>query len=237
MLKTLSTMSAAAGLVALLSSPADARQYETDRPRPDSSAPAPRTSDLDESKARPGADTKFIEQAAANGVAEVKLGELASQRASNGDVKEFAQKLVEDHSKANGELEKIAAAQNVSPRQELKGKHQKAYDKLSKLEGEAFDKAYVKHMVDDHQKAVKLFERQAKNASDPELKQFASSTLPKLQGHLAEAKRLQDEIGQRDVRGTTGTREADEPADRDRDRDPMPAAPEGQSPPMSDPRP
>lgn len=209
MRNTLSTLSLAAATVALLSSPADARQYETDRPRPDSSASAPRTSDLDEGKTRRGSDNAFIEQAAADGLAEVKLGQLAAERASNADVKAFAQKLVDDHSKANRELERIAASQNAATPGELKGKHQKAYDKLSKLSGDEFDKAYVKHMVDDHQKAVKLFERQAKSASDAPLKQFASDTLPKLQDHLAEAKRLESEVKGTGVRGTTGTRDSD----------------------------
>ena len=230
MRKTLFTMGSAAAMCALLSSPASARQYgPTDDPRGDAPTTPPRTmpdTPRDESQARPSSDKKFIEEAAANGVAEVKLAQLASQKASHEDVKEFAERLVQDHSRANTELEKIAAAQNVTVPQEPTSKHQKLYDRLSKLSGQEFDKEYVKHMVDDHEKAVKKFERQAKDASDPQLKQFASSTLPALEDHLAEAERLEREVSGDTPRATTGTRDSD--SDRDQ---------ENQTPPTHNPEP
>jgi len=175
----------------------------------------------------------------------VKLGELAQQKASNAEVKQFAQQLVQEHKKANSELEQIAAAQNATPPQELKSKHQKAYDKLSKLSGDEFDKAFMKQMVQDHQAAVKLFERASKNVADPQVKQFASSTLPKLQNHLEEARRLQDDVkrsgGARGTTGTSGTagehgehgdhdQDRDRDQDQDRDREHAPDSPTDQTP-------
>ena len=248
MRKTLSTMSLAAAVVALLSSPA-AAQYGSggsESPRPETPTARPADDMRTQATTPRGTFEKdFIEEAAASGMAEVRLGDLAQQKASNAEVKQFAQQLVKEHTKANSELEQIAAAQNVTPPQELKSKHQKAYDKLSKLSGDEFDKAFVKQMVQDHQAAVKLFERGSKNVTDPQVKQFASSTLPKLQNHLEEARRLQDDVkrssGARGTTGTAGTagehgehgehdQDRDRDQDQDRDREHAPGSPTDQTP-------
>lgn len=135
-------------------------------------------------------DKKFLKQAAQGGMTEVELGKLAAQKASNGDVKQFAQKMVDDHSKANGQLKEIASKENVQIPDALDSKHQSRIDKLSKLSGPDFDKAYVKDQLKDHQSDVKDFSAEAQNGSDPNVKAFASSTLPTLQQHLELVKNL-----------------------------------------------
>ena len=215
MRKTLFTMSAAAAALAgLLSSPAAAQSPNEDKPRTDTPATS---ASQDQPGSQSRSDRQFIDKAVNDGLAEVKLGQLASEKASNPEVKQFAQRLVQDHTKANTQLKQIAQAEGVRVEDDLESKHRKVQDRLSKLSGEAFDRAYMEHMVEDHQKAVKLFEKQSKDASNPQVKQFASSTLPTLQEHLREAQRLQAEVG--GARGTTGTTERESDRDQDRDHD------------------
>jgi putative membrane protein len=140
-------------------------------------------------------DRAFILEAAAGGLAEVELGRLASQKAARGEVKEFGQMMVTDHTKANDQLMKIAQAKSVDAPHALKPEHKAMKDQLSKLSGEAFDRAYIQHMVKDHQEDVAHFRKESTEASDPDLKQFASATLPTLQKHLKRAQEIEQIVG------------------------------------------
>jgi putative membrane protein len=135
-------------------------------------------------------DSKFVKDAALGGMAEVELGKLATQKASSDAVKQFGQKMVDDHSKANDQLKEIASKENISIPASLDSKHQSRIEKLSKLSGPDFDKAYVKDQVKDHKKDVSQFKNEAESGSNPNIKQFASTTLPTLQEHLSMAQDL-----------------------------------------------
>jgi len=137
-------------------------------------------------------DARFIEKAAAGGRAEVELGKLAQQKAIRAEVKEFATRMVEDHSKANAELEKIAAANNVTLPGDLDRKTRKEIDRLSKRVGGDFDREYMKHMVRDHKEDVEDFRKEAKSRREGEVKSFAQETLPTLEEHLAMAEKTYD---------------------------------------------
>ena len=130
------------------------------------------------------ADRKFIENAAKGGMAEVQLGQLAVQKAQSPDVKQFGQRMVDDHSKANDQLKQIAGSHGVELPTDLDRAARREHDKLSKLSGADFDREYMKHMVSDHKKDVKDFEKEAKSGKDADVKGFASATLPTLQDHL-----------------------------------------------------
>jgi putative membrane protein len=157
--------------------------------RPASAAPAQKT-DRDRTRANADnanvdrGDRKFMENAALGGLAEVQMGKLAQEKAQSAEVKQFGQRMVDDHSKANAELQKIAAAKGVQLPTELDRKHKRDYERLQKLSGAKFDAEYMEHMVSDHKKDVSDFRAAAKNAKDPDLKAFASSTLPTLESHL-----------------------------------------------------
>jgi len=127
-----------------------------------------------------GADRKFIEHAAMGGKKEVALGRLAAERASSPEVKAFGQMMVDDHSKANSELESLAQQKGVTLPAEKTDSNQ---NKLSKLSGDQFDRAYISMMQADHQKDVAEFEKESTSASDPDVKAFAAKTLPVLQKH------------------------------------------------------
>ncbi len=135
---------------------------------------------------------EFMKEVASGGMMEVQLGEMAAQKAVSQEVKEFGQRMVEDHSKANEELKQLASTQNVTLPTTLMSEHQKTVDKLSGLSGEKFDKAYMKAMVKDHDKDIKKFQKAAENASEPELKSWAEKTLMVLEEHHLMAKEAQE---------------------------------------------
>jgi len=136
------------------------------------------------------ADRKFVKDAAHGGMAEVELGQLAAEKASSDDVKKFGQRMVDDHSKANDDLKQLATKKGVHVPQQLSAKDKATKARLSKLSGEQFDKAYMANMVRDHKKDVAEFRRETESAKDPDVKNFAASTLPTLEDHLKQAQSL-----------------------------------------------
>jgi putative membrane protein len=129
-------------------------------------------------------DAKFAVKAANGGMAEVALGKLAQQKATDAKVKDFGAMMVTDHTKANEEFMAIAKSKNITLPATVDADEQKDADDLSKKSGADFDKAYVDKMVDDHKKDIKDFEDETKNAQDPDIKAFAVKTLPVLRMHL-----------------------------------------------------
>lgn len=141
-----------------------------------------------------GADRTFVMKAAQGGLAEVEAGKVARQRAQNDSVKQFAQRMVTDHSKANEELAALAKSKGVEVPGALDKQHQAHMEKLGKLPGPSFDREYMKHRVDDHSKTVADFEMQSKSGRDAELKQWAGSKLPALKEHLKLAQDTQSRV-------------------------------------------
>jgi putative membrane protein len=138
----------------------------------------------------PKDDADFATDAAIGGMAEVEFSKLALAKTTNGKVKDFATMMVNDHGKANQDLMAIAKSKSISLPLILDDKHQKDLDDLNKKTGADFDKIYVDHMVDDHQKKEKLLKDQAENGTDQELKAFARKTLPVVQAHLETIKNI-----------------------------------------------
>ena len=136
------------------------------------------------------ADRMFVKKAAEGGLAEVELGQLATQKGSSDEVKKFGQRMVDDHSKANDQLKQVASSLGVTVPDKLSPKDQATKDRLSKLNGEQFDAAYMRDMVKDHTKDVAEFKQESQKAKNPEVKNFASQTLPTLEDHLKQAKTI-----------------------------------------------
>jgi putative membrane protein len=143
-------------------------------------------------------DAKFVKTAAQSGMMEVRMGQLITESAQSKALRDFGQRLVTDHTKANQELTEMAARKGVSPPTQPAEKHEKMLDQLSKLKGSEFDRAAIQHGVMHHQEDVQLFERATQSLKDAELKAFAEKTLPVLKQHLELAKGLQSNV-------TTGT--------------------------------
>jgi len=121
----------------------------------------------------------------------VQLGQIAAQKATADDVKKFGQRMVDDHSKAHDQLKQIATSKGVKLPTEVDSSTRREMDKLSKLQGAAFDREYMKHMVPDHRKDIREFKSEARKAKDNDVKQFASTTLPTLEEHLTLAQSTQ----------------------------------------------
>jgi putative membrane protein len=135
----------------------------------------------------------FTEQAAVIGQAEVELGKVAMSNAGDAAIRQYAERLVKDHTEAAAKLNRIAAKEKLQVPQTLDGEHQALKQKLSGLKGEAFDREYTKAMAKGHDKAVALFEAASQATAMPDdLKEFAAATLPTLEQHRELAHSLHD---------------------------------------------
>jgi putative membrane protein len=135
-------------------------------------------------------DTAFVTDAASGGMHEVELGKIAANKAKDPAVKKFAQRMVNDHSKANEALKAAAKAANIPVPDRMSPKDQQEIERFKNYMGESFDSDYAKHMVMDHEKDVAEFTRASKEAKTPQIRDFAAATLPVLQEHLKMAKEL-----------------------------------------------
>jgi putative membrane protein len=128
-------------------------------------------------------DQTFAKKAAQGGMAEVKLGELAAKQGASDKVKEFGQRMVDDHSKADDDLKQIAANKSITLPTDLDANNKALYTRLSSLHGAAFDSAYLKAMRTDHVKTIAAFKKEAAKGRDADIKGFASNTLPTIEEH------------------------------------------------------
>lgn len=140
-------------------------------------------------------DKAFAIRAAQGGAAEVKMGKLASEKASDPDVKAFGQQMADDHTTANDQLTSVAKQENMTLPSNLTAKDEAMYNRLEKLSGVAFDKAYVADMLKDHEADVKEFQKEAHSGQDAAIKNFAAQTLPVLQEHLGKMKAIHSKMG------------------------------------------
>jgi putative membrane protein len=147
------------------------------------------------------------------GMTEVRLGELASKKAQNADVKAFGRMMVQDHTKAGDELKQIALKHNITPPAELDDDQRDKVDRLSKLQVGEFDREYINTMVDDHEKTVNALEdrldkegdndnprytpKKTDNPFEMELNQWAAKTIPTVRQHLDKAKQLDQKLDRR----------------------------------------
>jgi putative membrane protein len=136
------------------------------------------------------ADRQFMTRAAMMDMAEIQTGRLAVSQGASESVRQFGQRMIDDHTRTSQQLMQMASAAGFTPPQTLDEKHQAAAAKLSGLTGAEFDRAYMKQMVKDHQEAVSLYQRQSTRGTMPELRSFASATLPALQEHLTMARSI-----------------------------------------------
>lgn len=136
------------------------------------------------------ADDAFVKKAAMGGIAEVDAGGMAQEKSSNPAIKDFGQKMVQDHSKANDELKLIATSKSIAVPTAPDDKHKKAEANLGSMSGQSFDKAFKAQMIADHKATIALFQDEATKGNDPDLKAFAVKTVPDLKEHLKMAQAL-----------------------------------------------
>jgi len=148
-------------------------------------------------------DSDFAKAAAEGGFAEVRFGELAEDKASNKTVKELAQRMVDDHTKADDSLKTAASKDNISIPAQLNAKDQATYVRLSQLSGTAFDRDYARDMVRDHETDIAMFRHEANDGKDASIKSFAAQTLPTLEDHLKLARQALESVSPKTSARTT----------------------------------
>jgi putative membrane protein len=135
-------------------------------------------------------DRQFVKEAAQGGMLEVQLGQLALEKSKNDEVKQLAQRIIDDHQQANQRLQNIASAKQIDSPTQLDRQHQEQISKLQNLSGPRFDKAYVQGLVQDHTKDIAEFRSHSNSTQDAALKDFTTSTLPTLEQHLQQSKEV-----------------------------------------------
>jgi putative membrane protein len=155
----------------------------------------------------------WVEDRLMGGMTEVQLGELATTKAQNADVKAFGRMMVQDHTNAGDELKQIASQHNIQAPAQLDDEHRQIIDRLTKLQGAEFDREYISQMVDDHENTLEALEdrvdkegtdenptfapKQDDNRVEADLNQWAAKTAPTVNKHLQRARQLNDKLGRR----------------------------------------
>ena len=132
----------------------------------------------------------FLVKAANGGMTEVKLGEIAQQKAVNPKVKEFGSMMVRDHSAVNDQVKTLASQRNVALPTGVSEESQKDIEDCNKKSGNDFDKAYINAMIKKHESTIDMYEKAANKSNDAEVKTFINNTLPKVKQHLDSAKEI-----------------------------------------------
>jgi putative membrane protein len=141
-----------------------------------------------------GNQYNFVTAAGQAGMAEIALANLALSKSQSEDVRQFAQMMVADHSKAGAELKAMAVRKNFVFPSEPSAAQKTNADAMAGLSGAAFDKAYIQTAIADHQAAVSLFETEAKSGADADVKAWAAATLPAIESHLQRAQALEARV-------------------------------------------
>ena len=161
----------------------------------ESSANQPPAGAATSSTASANPDQDFIANAAKGNRAEVTLGKMVESKTNNPSVRQFAQQMVKDHTTALNELTQLAQSKNITLPEGLPDDATALQSKLSSATGKTLDKDYMDGMVDDHKKDVSEFQEASQNAKDPDVKQWATKTLPTLQAHLEKAQKIDAKVG------------------------------------------
>lgn len=162
------------------------------------------------SKSGANPDATFAKKAAQGNMAEVALGKLAQDNAQSDDVKKFGQRMVDDHGKAEQDLEGVASKANLTLPTDVSAEQKAEQKRLEKMKGAAFDRAYMTMMLKDHTKDVAEFKKEANSTSaNSDLKDYAQRTYPTLADHLTNAKAVNATIAK--SVGTKGKKSAAKP--------------------------
>ena len=189
---------------------------ETNQPTP------PKTTDRSTASTADNSPENFLKKAAIGDMTEVRLGELAKSRASSPEIKQFAQQMVDDHSKHLDQVKQLAAKKNVTLPNAIDPQEQGDMSKLEKLNGAEFDQAYAKDMVQDHTKDLSEYEQQAKTQQDADVKSLAEQTVPTLKHHLQMARDMNDKL-MKSSGQAMGEKTSEQPVQTKRESEPQPA--------------
>ena len=171
---------------------ANTTQGEIDDARSAREANAPATAGQLESFA--ATDRDFLMQAAQGALFEVEASRVALMKATSNETRDFANMMVADHGRANQELDQLVRSKGGMVSERIDGEHQSAIDQLRRLDGPAFERQYYELQVTAHDEAIRLFDRAARGAQDPDLRSFANRTLPTLRKHRDALEKLRTNV-------------------------------------------
>lgn len=135
-------------------------------------------------------DKEFLKMAAVSNMTEAHLGEMAEGKAAQTGIKDYGQMLVKDHTKAYQELSVLDSKLGQSIPKGINVRRDKAVEKLADLKGKRFDGQFLREEVQDHERTLAVFKREAQHAQDPDVKAYANQILPTMEEHLREAEKL-----------------------------------------------
>jgi putative membrane protein len=133
-------------------------------------------------------DAEFLKDAAEINLEEIKLGQLAQTKSTMAEVKELGQMMVTEHQKSLAELTTLANKKGITIPKSVSAEANEKYNALNSKSEKKFNDDYCEMMVKGHKHAISLFETASKDATDPDIRQWAASTLPTLNAHLDHAK-------------------------------------------------
>ncbi|WP_113634663.1 DUF4142 domain-containing protein [Nubsella zeaxanthinifaciens] len=139
-------------------------------------------------------EAEFATNAADAGLAEINFANLAISKTNNADVKMYANMMLKDHGAANDELTALAKSKNISLPVSMSSEHQKNRNELAEKTGADFDKKYLDLMEKDHVKVLAFMEHEAREGTDPDLKAFASKTVPVINAHLNAVRKIKEKL-------------------------------------------
>lgn len=141
----------------------------------------------------PPVDRNFVVNAAQSNLSEIDMGNLALQKATNADVKAFAQNMVTMHTNAQNQLKTLGTTKNITIPDQLDEEHKAIRDRLNGLSGVEFDKAYINTQITGHQKTSAMMQTEIDNGQDNELKSYATVSKPVVDQHLTQAQEIKTE--------------------------------------------
>lgn len=139
-------------------------------------------------------DARFLRDVAEANQGEIDMAQIAVQKSQNADVKQYAQKLLDDHTAQQKQLQQLAQQKGVTLKEKPEMRENHEIHRLNDASAKNFDKDYLKYMIKDHEKDIKAFQKEADKATDPDVKSFASGAVPTLQQHLNAARQLDSTI-------------------------------------------
>lgn len=147
------------------------------------------------SAAQTSQDKIFLQRASQGDFDEIKLSQLATQKAENPDVKAFAQRMITDHSMLEQQMKPFADQWGLSPATSLDSEHQALYEQLSGLSGKEFDKAYIRGMDKDHHITLTDFQAEIQTTKDPAFKKAVQQGEKVIAQHTKMADHLDRKLG------------------------------------------
>jgi putative membrane protein len=138
----------------------------------------------------PAMDKEFVKKALEGSMAEVQMGQLALQKSNDDQVKQFAQRMVDDHGKMVEQMKPAAEQMGVKVPEGPSKSQMKSMDKMKALSGDAFDQAYIKDMVKDHKKDDSEFKQEAQSTQNPQLKQLVMESDQIIESHLQQIQQI-----------------------------------------------